>query len=338
MQIIGTRMGARVLTRFFWYLRLPLIGILSAAMLFSPPALGLEIITSIKPLQLITLALAAPTDRVQTLIPDGASPHTYHLKPSDLRRLAAADILIWVGEDLEGKLTKRAKGRPQDLALAAALVDEIRQHAAPRVSANGAEDETEDSGADESKEQGHAHADESKEQGHAHASDPHFWLSPQLVALAAEHIHAELGRRAPAQKAIYAANLARFQAQLGELQKELEQRLAPVKQRGFITTHAAYAHFAAAFDLNYVGYILVAPESGYSAAHLAKLRRQLKQKKAICLLREPQLSDRGATSLSRGLDVQLGVLDPLASNVEETPGGYAIFLSALVAELIDCLA
>ena len=330
MQIIGTRMGARVLTQFFWSLRLPLIGILSAALLFSPPALGLEIITSIKPLQLITLALAAPTDRVQTLIPDGASPHTYHLKPSDLRRLAAADILIWVGEDLEGKLTKRAKGRPQDLALAAALADEIRQNAAPRVSANGAEDETEDSGPD--------HADESKEQGHAHASDPHFWLSPQLVALAAEHIHAELARRAPAQKPIYAANLARFQAQLGELQKELEQRLAPVKQRGFITTHAAYAHFAAAFDLNYVGYILVAPESGYSAAHLAKLRRQLKQKKAICLLREPQLSDRGAISLSRGLDVQLGVLDPLASDVEETPRGYAIFLSALVAELIDCLA
>ena len=179
-------------------------------------------------------------------------------------------------------------------------------------------------------------ADEAEHE-HAHSGDPHFWLSPRLVALAAEHIHAELVRLNPDKKPLYATNLARFQAELSTLQTELAQRLVPVKQRGFITTHDAYSHLATAFDLNYVGYILVSPEVGYSAANLARLRQDLEQKKAVCLLREPQINERGLTSLSRGLDVQLGVLDPLASAIAATPRGYAHFMTALTNDLIRCL-
>ena len=52
---------------------------------------------------MITTALVEgiETAHVDVMLPSGASPHTYALKPSDMQMLQRADLAIWVGEDLE---------------------------------------------------------------------------------------------------------------------------------------------------------------------------------------------------------------------------------------------
>jgi len=63
-----------------------------------------QVITSVKPLGFIAAALTNGVTNTDILLPDGASPHTYSLKPSDLVKIKSADLIIWIGEDMEAFL------------------------------------------------------------------------------------------------------------------------------------------------------------------------------------------------------------------------------------------
>ena len=73
---------------------------LVAASAFAEP----RVLTSIKPLQLIAAAVQDGVGTPDVLLPAGASPHHYTLRPSDLRQVKEADLVYWIGPDLEGFL------------------------------------------------------------------------------------------------------------------------------------------------------------------------------------------------------------------------------------------
>ncbi|MGB2131201.1 MAG: metal ABC transporter solute-binding protein, Zn/Mn family, partial [Marinobacterium sp.] len=79
---------------------------LSAALLTALPAAAADVVTSIKPLQLITSALTAGITEPELLLPPEGTPHHYALKPSDMRKLTEARVVIWVGPGLEQFLQK----------------------------------------------------------------------------------------------------------------------------------------------------------------------------------------------------------------------------------------
>jgi len=64
------------------------------------------VVTSIRPLGFIASAIADGVTSTEVLLPDGASPHDFALRPSDIQRLRAADLVVWVGPDMEAFLTK----------------------------------------------------------------------------------------------------------------------------------------------------------------------------------------------------------------------------------------
>lgn len=65
---------------------------------------SLTVMTSIKPLQLITQELTQGVTNTDVLLANNTSPHDYALKPSDVRKLKSVDLLIWVGPGLESFL------------------------------------------------------------------------------------------------------------------------------------------------------------------------------------------------------------------------------------------
>lgn len=67
---------------------------------------AIKIVTSVKPLQLVAEAIVGDLGSVQTLIPDGSTPHHYSLSPSDREKLEKADLIIRVGSGLEPFLDK----------------------------------------------------------------------------------------------------------------------------------------------------------------------------------------------------------------------------------------
>ena len=55
-----------------------------------------RVLTSIKPLQLIAAAVQDGVGEPEALLPPGASPHHYALRPSDMRRVQEVDLLYWI--------------------------------------------------------------------------------------------------------------------------------------------------------------------------------------------------------------------------------------------------
>lgn len=89
-------------------------------------AAPLRVLASIKPLQLLAVAVGGNQVDVQVLLDPRGSPHDYQLRPSDRARLDGADIVFWVGPRLEHFLQpalKVASGRTAAVALDDGLAD-----------------------------------------------------------------------------------------------------------------------------------------------------------------------------------------------------------------------
>ena len=84
-----------------------------ATLLAAPALAEVRVLTSIKPLQLIAAAVQDGTGTPEVLLPPGASPHHYALRPSDIRRLGEAELFYWIGPDLESFLPRVLEGRQQ---------------------------------------------------------------------------------------------------------------------------------------------------------------------------------------------------------------------------------
>ena len=93
------------------YLPSSLLAVSMSFVLAAPAQSEVRVVTSIKPLQLIAAAVQDGVGTPEVLLPPGASPHHFSLRPSDIRRVREADLLYGIGPDLESFLPKVLEGR-----------------------------------------------------------------------------------------------------------------------------------------------------------------------------------------------------------------------------------
>jgi zinc transport system substrate-binding protein len=288
------------------------------------PAQASKIVTSIKPLHLITYDIAYGVTEPELLISANASPHTYALKPSDIRKIAAADLLIWFGPDLESFLTNAVKKSTNALELSASETLSLREF--------GEQGPDEEEHHDE-----HSHGSHDHE-GHNHGMyDPHIWLGPEQAGQAAKIIAERLAEVDPANAAIYKKNYQNFAVKLQQKVADIHTQLAPVKQYGYYVFHDAYGYFEDTFGLNNLGYFTVSPDRKPGAKTLIHIRSELKEGQAKCVFAEPQFKPAVIEAVLRGSGVRSGQLDPLGTAVKAEKGSYFQFLQSLADEYSRCL-
>ena len=73
----------------------------AAAALHAPQTRAAEVVVSIKPIHSLVAAVMGNTGRPLLLLKSGASPHTYRMRPSEARALTRADLIVWIGKELE---------------------------------------------------------------------------------------------------------------------------------------------------------------------------------------------------------------------------------------------
>jgi zinc transport system substrate-binding protein len=83
----------------------------ASLLVIGPAQAEVNVLTSIKPLQLIAAAVQDGVGKPDVLLPPNASPHNFALRPSDVRRVQSADLLYWIGPDMEGFLPRVLTGR-----------------------------------------------------------------------------------------------------------------------------------------------------------------------------------------------------------------------------------
>lgn len=299
----------------------------------------IEVLASIKPLQLIAAAVQDGVGKPAVLLPPGASPHHYAMRPSDVRQIRSADLLYWIGPDMEAFLEPVLKGRKGPSVAMQSLPGLTLRHFGETASEHEAEHDhhAEPAHDEHAHEAADVHADD---HDHAHrpgSLDAHLWLLPANAVAIAERMAQDMAKADPANAERYQANLAAFKQRLGALDERLGQRLGQVRTKPFFVFHEAYEYFEAAYGIKHAGVFSGGGEAQPGARHVAAMRERLEQAGPSCVFYEPPVRPRLADSLTRGLPVKVAELDALGYDIDASAGGYEQLIDDLGNSLAGCL-
>ena len=329
-----------------------------AASVFTARA-EINVVASFKPVHSLVAAVMEGVGTPGIIIEGAGSPHTYALKPSQAQMLEKANVVFWIGHELEAFLEKpletiASKATSVELVDAHGLVKlgfreggAFEKHKHDDHAEEGDDHAKEEAGHDDHDhekkvvaDQDHDHAkEEAGHEGHDHgAFDAHVWLDPVNAKAMVHDIEAALAKADPANADRYDANAKAVSAKLDTLVAEVSAELAPVKGKGFIVFHDAYQYFENRFGVQAAGSITVSPEVMPGAERVGEIRSRIKELGAACVFAEPQFEPKLVTTVTEGTDARPGVIDPVGSSLENGPELYFTLIRSMATSLTDCLA
>lgn len=283
-----------------------------------------DVVVTIKPIHSLVGRVMEGVGVPTLLVEGAASPHSFSLKPSQVRAINAAAVFIRVSERLEPFTGKIVRSLPAGVELVTLVdipgVNLLRQR---------------ENGTFERHRHDHAaanHADEDDV-----ANDSHIWLDPDNAKVIGNYVAGVLGARYPQHAAQFRANAERLSAQVDALTRELEATTRPLRNKPFVVFHDAYQYFDARFDLDSVGSITVSPDVQPSAKRLTELRQKIRALDAVCVFAEPLFQPRLVTAVIEGTGARAGTLDPEGTSLEPGPQLYFVLMRNLAASLKSCL-
>lgn len=287
------------------------------------------VLTSTKPLGFIASAITEGIVPTEVLLPDGASPHDYALRPTDVQRLRSADLVIWVGPNMESFLAKPLQQVDGKKQISLSELNTVK----PLLSKGTEEHEHDHDGPQDADKH-----DDHDGHNHNHGDyDMHIWMSPEIAKQSAIAIHDKLLELMPQNKDKLDANLTQFEQELEQTKENIVNIMQPLHGKGYFVFHDAYGYFEKAFGLSQAGHFTVNPEIQPGAQRLHNIRTQLVEHKAVCVFAEPQFQPAVINAVAKGTDVRIGTLDPLGSNIGLGKDSYVQFLTQLSQQFAGCL-
>lgn len=277
-----------------------------------------RVLASIKPVHSIAAAVMEGTGAPELLIAGAASPHSYALKPSDAQKIARADVVFWIGPQMETFLQTPLK----NLAPRARIVALMDADNVTRLEARSG---------------GLWDPDADDHSAHS-GMDGHVWLNPANAIAMARAVAKTLGAADPANAARYTANAESFTAATRTLDDAIHVRLAGVRARPYIVFHDAYRYFEAHYGLSPVGAVTVASERPPGARRVAEIRARIREWNAICVFTTPQFSPPLVAALTEGSSARTGALDDVGADIPAGSGFYGALLTRIADSMSACLA
>ncbi|KZL25071.1 zinc ABC transporter substrate-binding protein ZnuA [Pseudovibrio sp. Ad37] len=337
---------------------LSILGLLAGSVSF--PALAqaeVNVVASIKPIHSLVASVMEGVGTPDLVVEGAGSPHTYSLRPSTARKIANADVVFWVGPQMESFLDTPL----ENLADNATIVTLKDAHGLTLLNfREGGNFEGHDHGthAGESAAEHAEHADEAHEDhdhekhedheehaehaGHDEhgdeAVDMHIWLSPQNAIAMLHEIEETLSKADPANATKYAANAKAEAAEITEVSEALKADLKNLQTKPFVVFHDAYRYFEEAYNLNAVGSVTVSPEVLPGAKRLSEVRQKLEGLGVSCVFSEVQFNPRMVAVLKEGTGVNSAELDPLGSTLDSGPQLYTELLKEMGGAFNTCLS
>jgi zinc transport system substrate-binding protein len=260
------------------------------------------------------------------------------MKPSHAKMLQEADLIFWVGEDMESFLEKPLKS----IAKKAEKIElmEIKGLNKLKFRERNIFDDHDDHGHDdEHKEDGHN--DEHKEdghddhEGHAHGEyDTHIWLDPSNAKVILKEMAEHLIEKDQKNTSIYKSNLKKALKELDKLTKDVKSDLN--KEFKSIVFHDAYQYFEKRFDINVMGAFTVNPDVMPGAEQLAEIREIIEHDKVSCVFSEPQFNPDIINAVAKDMNISTGVLDPLGATLDPGKDLYFDLISNMSKSFKGC--
>ncbi len=249
----------------------------------------LTVMVSIVPQKYFVERIGGERVAVMVMVEPGNSPATYEPKPDQLQALSQAAAYFSIGVPFENAWLDKIAAANEDMLMVDTIADvERRPIGAP-----------------------HTHDDDDHDDDHHEGvPDPHVWVSPELVKVQSQAIHAALVQLDPAHADEYQANLDAFIADIDALEADIQQTLAGLESQKFMVFHPAWGYFARDFDLVQIPVEVGGQEP--SAQELAHLIEEAQEEGIRVVFAQPEFSTEDAETIAREIGGEVLLISPLA--------------------------
>ena len=340
------------------------LSILSILTFFTPANAELKVVTSIKPIHSLASYLMDGIGKPELIVDGYASPHGFSMKPSHAKMLQNADLIFWVGEDLENFLEKPLKS----IAKKAEKIELIEikglnvlkfrernifdEHDHDHDDHGKKEDDHDDHDHDDhgkkeddhddhdhddhgKKEEHDDHDDHDGHEGHAHGEfDPHIWLDTMNAKAMLNEMAEHLIENDPKNEAKYKSNLDKALKDIDKLTIEVMTELN--NSVSSIVFHDAYQYFEKRFNVNVLGAFTVNTDVMPGAEQLAEIREIIEHDKVACVFSEPQFNPDIINAVAKDMKIKTGVLDPLGATLDSGKDLYFKLIRNMSASFKGC--
>ena len=265
------------------FLKKAIIFVIAPLLLSFPAKADIKVVTTIKPLHSLISSVMEGVGEPSLIIEGTSNPHNFVFKPSHAQMLEQADIVFWIGEDLEafmekpldslaGNATKisfmelssieKLKFREEN------IFDDHDDHDGHEDEHEG-HDDHDDDGHKEDDHDDHGHDDHDGHEdeheghddhdGHNHGEfDAHIWLDPSNAIKMVLEISHELSEADPDNAAKYEQNENKTIASLNNLINEINSFIP--KDASYVVFHDAYQYFENRFGVSSAGALTLNPD------------------------------------------------------------------------------
>lgn len=271
-------------------------------------------------------------DELVVLLEPGTSPHGFQFRPSHLMALQKADLVITLGNSVDGWIEKPLKQRLREAQTSRQSFSVIRMQKQPGlvVLPRSSLQQRRANAMDDAWVEGHKHDEHENESENL---DPHIWLSMTNARLMLPAIATQFTELQPNRAAEISAISQQLQADYEQLDRQIADWLEPVKASPYLVLHDGYQYFEHAYGLQHLGVVQLSEELKPSIKQVLALRKVIKDSGVRCVFKEPQFSDKQLHYIIQGLPVTVGELDPLGQGVVD----YRQLMQQLAMSMVRCL-
>lgn len=282
----------------------------------------LKVVTSIKPIHSLASYIMDGVGSPGLIVDGYNSPHSFQLKPSHAKMLEQADIIFWIGEDLENFLEKPLATIAKKAEKIELLeIKGIKKLKFRERNIFEEHEEHDDHGHDAKKEEhdDHGHDAKKKEhddhEEHGHGEyDPHIWLDPINAKVILNEITEHLIENDSKNASTYKSNLAKALAKIDKL--IIDVITETNTDLSYVVFHDAYQYYENRFNVNILGAMTVNPDVMPGAEQIHEIHEVIEHDNVNCILSEPQFNPDIIKSIAKDTSVKTGVLDPLGANLK----------------------
>ena len=345
--------------------KLPIIiSILSLFTFFVPANADIKVVASIKPIHSLASYLMNGVAKPDLIVDGYATPHGFAMKPSHAKMLQNADLIFWVGEDVEnflekplGSIAKKAekielmqiKGLQVLKFRERNIFDDHNDHGHDNHDkkedhdghdTHAKKDSHDDHGKKEDNDD-HEHDSHAKKDGHddhdghAHGDfDPHIWLDPINAKVILNEMVEHLIENDPKNEAKYKSNLDEALKDIDKLTIDVMTELS--NSVSSIVFHDAYQYFEKRFNVNILGAFTVNTDVMPGAEQLAEIREIIEHDKVACVFSEPQFNPDIIKAVAKDMNIKTGVIDPLGATLNPGKDLYFSLIKNMSASFKGC--
>ena len=280
-----------------------------------------NVVTTIKPLHSLISNVMKGVGEPSLIIEGTSNPHNFVLKPSHAKLLQDADIIFWIGEDLEAFMEKPLSSLAKDTKKISFM--ELGSIKKLKFRENNIFDHDD-------------HDDHEDHDEHNHGEfDAHLWLDPVNAKKMVLEISHELSELDPTNKNSYKANADKTIEVLDRLIEEVNRSLS--KDISYVVFHDAYQYFEQRFEVTSAGALTLNPDVLPGAKQIVDIQNLIKKKNIKCIFSEPQYNPKIIETLANDTNTSTGIMDPLGAYMDKGPSMYSKLIIGIADSIKNCI-